>query len=70
MWSESSLGAFWIAMDAKFLHANNEDFEQADLSLRWAHMLQGTFYHVVVKLRFDNKQLQLFESSLCINVQL
>ena len=27
-WSESSLGAFWIAKDAKFLHANNKDSEQ------------------------------------------
>ena len=27
-WSESSLGAFWIAMDAKFLHADNEDSDQ------------------------------------------
>ena len=24
-WSESSLGAVWIAMDAKFLHADKED---------------------------------------------
>ena len=26
--SKSSLGAFWIASDAKFLHANNEDSVQ------------------------------------------
>ena len=24
-WSESSLGKFWIAKDAKFFHADNED---------------------------------------------
>ena len=24
-WSESSLSASWIAKDAKFLHADNED---------------------------------------------
>ena len=24
-WSESSLGEIWIAKDAKFLHADNED---------------------------------------------
>ena len=41
-WSESSLGAFWIAKDAKFLHVENEDSESdgadthADLGLRWA----------------------------------
>ena len=28
VWSESSLGAFWIAYDAKFLHAENEDSDQ------------------------------------------
>ena len=26
--SESSLGAFWIAKDVKFLHADNEDADQ------------------------------------------
>ena len=25
VWSESPLGAYWIAKDAKFLHADNED---------------------------------------------
>ena len=29
VWSESSLGAFWIAKDAKFLHADNEDSDQS-----------------------------------------
>ena len=28
VWSESSLGAFWIARSAKHLHADNEDFDQ------------------------------------------
>ena len=28
VWSESSLGAFWIAKKAKFLHADNEDSDQ------------------------------------------
>ena len=28
VWSESSLVAFWIAKDAKFLHADNEDSDQ------------------------------------------
>ena len=28
VWSESSLGAYWTAKGAKFLHANNEDFNQ------------------------------------------
>ena len=28
VWSESSLTAFWIAKDAKFLQADNEDSDQ------------------------------------------
>ena len=28
VWSESSLESFWIAKDAKFLHANKEDSDQ------------------------------------------
>ena len=28
VWSESSLGVFWIAKDAKFFHADNEDSNQ------------------------------------------
>ena len=29
VWSESSLGAFWVAKDTTFLHADNEDSDQA-----------------------------------------
>ena len=39
VWSESSLGTFWIAKVAKFLCTD----AQADLSLRWAHISEGTF---------------------------
>ena len=51
VWSESSLGAFWIAKDAKFLYADNEDWSdctdaQTDFSLRWTHMSEGTFPYV------------------------
>ena len=28
VWSESSLGTFWIAKDAKFLHSGNKDSDQ------------------------------------------
>ena len=28
VWSESSLGAFWISKDAQFLHTDNEDSDQ------------------------------------------
>ena len=45
VWSESSLGTFWKAKDAKFLHAINEVCNQTapDVSLRWAHMSADTF---------------------------
>ena len=50
--TESSLGTFWIAKDAKFLPADKEDWSgcsdaQADWSLRWAHMSKGMFSNVV-----------------------
>ena len=41
-----SLCAFLIANDAKFLHVDNE--VQANLSLCWTHMSEGTFSHVCV----------------------
>ena len=51
---ESSLGAFWIANGAKFLYADNKDFDQTarmpDLSLRWKHMSEGTFSHVATEM--------------------
>ena len=39
VWSESSLCAKSIAKDPSFLHADSEDWAdaQADLSLRWVH---------------------------------
>ena len=55
VWSESSLGAFWIAEDAKFLHADNEGSDQnadaqGESSLRFVHMCKGTFSHVSAHL--------------------
>ena len=51
VWSESALGAFWIAKDATFLHADNEDWSdcadaETDLSLRGARMSEGTSFPV------------------------
>ena len=37
VWSESSLCAQWVAKDPWFLHADSDDSDRADLSLRWAH---------------------------------
>ena len=44
VWSESSLCAQWVAKDPSFLHADRELWSdwadaQADLSLRWAHVI-------------------------------
>ena len=60
VWSVSSLDAYWIPKDSTFLHVNNEDWSefidaQTNLSLRWAHMLEGTFSHVVVHLKFNKR---------------
>ena len=46
VWSESSLGAFWIAKDATFLHAGSEDSDQT------AHISEGTLSDVSVHLDF------------------
>ena len=50
VWSESSLGTFWIDKDEKFLYADNKDFDQADLNLCWAHMSASTFSYDPVQL--------------------
>ena len=39
VWSESSLGAFWIEKDAKFLHTNNEDGSNC---VHWSESLLST----------------------------
>ena len=49
VWSKSSQDAFWIAKDAKSFSCGQGRLlsdcadAQADLSLRWAHMWEGTF---------------------------
>ena len=54
VWSESSLGALWIARDATFLHVGNKGSDYAialaDLSLRWVHMSISTFSHVAAQM--------------------
>ena len=60
VWSEYSLGTFWIAKDAEFLHADNEDIDQfaqmdrlIKLSLHGGHTLEGMFYPVVTQFDLD-----------------
>ena len=47
--SESSLGAFWIGKDAKFLHADNEDSDQTARMRRLIWVFVG---HKCQKVRF------------------
>ena len=65
VWSESSLDAFWIAKDVKFLHAYNEDSDQlcacAGLSFRRARMSDGTFSDIVVHM--TNSLTRIFVGS-------
>ena len=58
VWSESSLGAFWVAKAAKFLHADNEDSDQIAQrrSLIWVFV-----GHTCQKVRF------LTLSLICLN---
>ena len=45
-WSESSLGTFWITKGTKFLHADDEEFDQTVLmSSLAAQLSEGTFSH-------------------------
>ena len=45
-----------MGKSAKFLHADNEGSDcahvPADLSLRWLHMSEGTFSHVVAHINY------------------
>ena len=57
VWSESSMDAFWIARDAKFLFSCRQrklwsDFAdaQADLTLCWAHMSDVTERFIALRL--------------------
>ena len=66
VWSESSLGTFWIAKDVNFLIEDSAD-AKADLSLHWALISEGTFSdvsaHLLMKLNktdhFDVSSLKL-----------
>ena len=61
VWPQSSLGACWRAKDTKFLNADNTDDDQADLSLRWEHMTDGTYSHVAIQMRVIIKKTRLFK---------
>ena len=63
-WSESSLGAFWIAKDAKFLPVDNEDSDQTVRMCRLIWVLVGRIFQKVlfhtlwlISLVYDNNNL-------------
>ena len=62
----SSLSAFWIAKDAKFLHADDGDYDKSArmrrliLCLCCAHMSEGTFSLVVAQMFLTHKLTTLF----------
>ena len=45
-------GAFWIAKDAKFSHADNEDSDQTAWirRLRWEHLSNSSISHVATQM--------------------
>ena len=61
VWSESSLGAFWIAKEAEFLHADKEDSDQTARMRRliwvfvWAQMLEDTFLDVTIRMFIEHE---------------
>ena len=61
VWPQSSLGACWRVKDTKFLNADNEDGDQADFSLRWEHMTDGTYSHVAIQMRVIITKTRLFK---------
>ena len=64
VWSESSLGTFWIAMDAKFLHADNEDSDQITRMRRLIWVFVGRTYQ---KVRFHILRLKYpFQTEVAI----
>ena len=66
LWSESSVGAFWIAKDAVFLHANNEESDQianaqTDLSLHWVRMSEVKFSRAETHIHNENMPIQIYK---------
>ena len=57
VWSESSLGAFWIAKDAKCQHVVSEDSDQTPRMRRLIWVFVGRTCHDVLFLRSGWKKL-------------
>ena len=75
VWSESSLGTFWITKFAKFLRTDNKDWSdcahpQADLSLRWVHMWEGMLSQIPTHISYGLQLTLVISTSLISNNRL
>ena len=60
------MGAFWIANDAMMQTTKTLMDAHAVLNLRWAHMSEGTFAHVVAQMDLYNALVgELSKTSNC-----
>ena len=55
VWSESSLGTFWIAKDTMFLHLYKKNSDRSAwmyrlICLCWAHISEGKFSHIMANI--------------------
>ena len=59
-WSKSSLGTFWIAKDAKFLHVDNEDSDQTVQMCRLIWVFGGNTSKVMFSPVAAQKSISYF----------
>ena len=66
VWSESSLDAFWIAKDEKFLHASNEDSDQMHGCAGWFESSLSAYVQRNVFVRSCSYlQVQTWDNTYC-----
>ena len=64
VWSESSLYAFWIAKDSKFLHGGHENSDQ---TVRMRRLISAFVGHTYQEARFLMLRLNNFQSTIPFN---
>ena len=64
VWLESSQCTQWVGKDPRFLHADSENSDQADLSLRWADNHFVGF--VILRLKWTRTQ-QILQSNIRVH---
>ena len=68
VWSESSLGAFWIAKDAKFLHTIDKDSDQIAQMSRLIWVFVGRIYQKVrcrtLQPKYDYQRLPWYVNNI------